>query len=50
MIDNVYREIAIMKKLDHPNVVNLVDVLNDPNEDFLCLGLLNQKEKSQLLN
>ena len=38
MLTNIYREIAIIKKLDHPNIVKLVDVLNDPNEDFLCLG------------
>ena len=28
----VYREIAIMKKLDHPNVVKLVEVVDDPEE------------------
>ena len=27
-----YREIAIMKKLDHPNVVKLVEVVDDPEE------------------
>ncbi|CAH1184563.1 unnamed protein product [Phyllotreta striolata] len=33
----VYREIAILKKLDHPNVVKLVEVLDDPVEDHLYL-------------
>ncbi|XP_057662475.1 calcium/calmodulin-dependent protein kinase kinase 1 isoform X1 [Diorhabda carinulata] len=33
----VYREIAILKKLDHPNVVKLVEVLDDPDEDHLYL-------------
>ena len=28
----MYREIAIMKKLDHPNVVKLVEVVDDPEE------------------
>jgi [calcium/calmodulin-dependent protein kinase] kinase len=34
----VYREIAIMKKLDHPNVVKLVEVLDDPEDDQLYMG------------
>ncbi|KOX69643.1 Calcium/calmodulin-dependent protein kinase kinase 2 [Melipona quadrifasciata] len=33
----VYREIALLKKLDHPNVVKLVEVLDDPDEDNLYL-------------
>ncbi|XP_018329338.1 calcium/calmodulin-dependent protein kinase kinase 2 [Agrilus planipennis] len=33
----VYREIAVLKKLDHPNVVKLVEVLDDPEEDHLYL-------------
>ncbi|XP_023235776.1 calcium/calmodulin-dependent protein kinase kinase 1-like [Centruroides sculpturatus] len=36
-IDQVYREIAILKKLNHPNVVNLIEVLNDPDEDNLYM-------------
>uniref|UniRef100_A0A3Q2D8L1 calcium/calmodulin-dependent protein kinase n=1 Tax=Cyprinodon variegatus TaxID=28743 RepID=A0A3Q2D8L1_CYPVA len=34
-LERVYREIAILKKLDHPNVVKLVEVLDDPEEDGL---------------
>ncbi|RUS70221.1 hypothetical protein EGW08_022017, partial [Elysia chlorotica] len=37
-LERVYREIAILKKLDHPNVVKLVEVLDDPEEDKLYLG------------
>ncbi|CAH1164072.1 unnamed protein product [Phaedon cochleariae] len=36
-LQKVYREIAILKKLDHPNVVKLVEVLDDPAEDHLYL-------------
>lgn len=37
-LTRVYREVAILKKLDHPNVVKLVEVLDDPTEDNLYLG------------
>ncbi len=36
--DNIGREIAILKKLDHPNVVKLYEVLDDPHQDELILG------------
>lgn len=36
-LDDVRREIAILKKLDHPNVVRLFEVLDDPQEDELIL-------------
>ena len=39
-LDNIGREIAILKKLDHPNVVKLIEVLDDPQEDELILGKL----------
>lgn len=31
------REVAIMKKLSHPNVVHLVEVIDDPTSDNLLL-------------
>ena len=37
LIPQVYREIAIMKKLDHPNVVKLVEVVDDPEEVMDCV-------------
>ncbi|KAK7883078.1 hypothetical protein WMY93_029252 [Mugilogobius chulae] len=37
-LDRVYKEIAILKKLDHHNVVKLVEVLDDPNEDGLHMA------------
>ena len=42
-LDKVYREIAIMKKLDHPNVVKLEEVVDDPEEDNLYMGELVNK-------
>jgi calcium/calmodulin-dependent protein kinase kinase 2 len=35
--DLIKEEIAIMKKLNHPNVVSLVEVLDDPSEDLLYM-------------
>ena len=40
-LEKVYREIAILKKLDHPNVVRLVEVLDDPDKDNLYMGKCN---------
>ncbi|XP_028680524.1 calcium/calmodulin-dependent protein kinase kinase 2-like isoform X1 [Erpetoichthys calabaricus] len=36
-LERVYQEIAILKKLHHPNVVKLVEVLDDPSEDHLYM-------------
>ena len=37
-LDRVYREVAVLKKLDHPNVVKLVEVLDDQDQDNLYMG------------
>uniref|UniRef100_A0A3B4AIQ7 non-specific serine/threonine protein kinase n=1 Tax=Periophthalmus magnuspinnatus TaxID=409849 RepID=A0A3B4AIQ7_9GOBI len=37
-LERVYQEIAILKKLDHVNIVKLVEVLDDPAEDNLHMG------------
>ncbi|XP_019723212.1 calcium/calmodulin-dependent protein kinase kinase 1b isoform X2 [Hippocampus comes] len=37
-LEKIYREIAILKKLDHHNVVKLVEVLDDPDEDGLHMA------------
>lgn len=49
-LDKVYREIAIMKKLDHPNVVKLVEVLDDPEDDqlYMVFELLERGEVLQV--
>jgi [calcium/calmodulin-dependent protein kinase] kinase len=36
-------EIAIMKKLNHENVVKLVEVLDDPKGDSLYMGFSRSK-------
>ena len=41
-LERVYKEIAILKKLDHPNIVKLVEVMDDPEEDNLYLGELEK--------
>ncbi|KAJ8368369.1 hypothetical protein SKAU_G00083970 [Synaphobranchus kaupii] len=37
-LDRVYQEIAILKKLDHLNIVRLVEVLDDPADDKLHMA------------
>lgn len=36
-LDLIREEIAIMKKLNHPNLVSLIEVLDDPTEDSLYM-------------
>jgi [calcium/calmodulin-dependent protein kinase] kinase len=38
-LELIRQEIAIMKKLDHPNVVSLIEVLDEPSEDLLYMVL-----------
>lgn len=47
-LQKIYREIAILKKLDHPNIVKLVEVLDDPVEDHLYL-VFELLERGQVL-
>ena len=37
--DLIKEEIAVMKKLHHPNLVALIEVLDDPDEDSLFMVL-----------
>jgi hypothetical protein len=32
-------QVLIMKMLDHPNIVNLVEVIDDPNTDHFYMGI-----------
>lgn len=36
--NDIMREIAILKKLDHPNAVRLIEVLEDIQDDYMYLG------------
>lgn len=38
-LDLIKEEIAIMKKLNHDNLVSLIEVLDDPEEDSLYMVL-----------
>ena len=37
-LQEVSKEIAVMKKLDHPNVVRLHEVIDDEDRDKLYMG------------
>jgi hypothetical protein len=37
--NKIRREIAIMKKCHHPNIVNLIEVIDNPNSQKLYLGM-----------
>ena len=37
-LQNVQKEIAIMKKLEHPNVIQLYEVIDDKDSDKLYMG------------
>ncbi|CAM1301392.1 CAMKK2 (predicted) [Pycnogonum litorale] len=43
-LQRVYHEIAILRKLSHPNVVTLIEVLDDPSEDTLYMVFELQKK------
>lgn len=32
-------QVLIMKTLDHPNIVNLIEVIDDPNTDHFYMGI-----------
>lgn len=36
-LDDVYKEIDIMKRLDHPHIVKLFEIIDDPSLDKLYL-------------
>lgn len=40
-LDLVRGEMAVLKKLNHPNIVRLYEVLDDPSGDSLYMGKRN---------
>ena len=46
LLENIFREIAVMKKLAHRNVVTLVEVIDDPDHDrlFMVMEYVNGGE------
>jgi [calcium/calmodulin-dependent protein kinase] kinase len=36
-LDDVYKEVEIMKRLDHPHIVKLYEIIDDPNSEKLYL-------------
>lgn len=38
-LQDVMKEIAIMKKLDHPHVIKLYEVIDDPETDKLFMSI-----------
>lgn len=39
--ENVMREISILQRLKHPNIVNLFEVINDEEDDYIYLVMEN---------
>ena len=39
-METIKKEIAVMKKLDHPNVIRLHEILDDEEKDKLYMGEL----------
>lgn len=48
-LNDVYREIALLKKLNHPNIVKLVEVLDDLDQDNLYM-VFELMEKGEVMD
>lgn len=48
-LEQIYREIAILKKLHHSNIVRLFEVLDDPDEDNLYM-VFDLVQKGPVIN
>lgn len=45
-MQNVAKEIAVMKKLDHPNVIRLHEVIDDEERDKIYMGIQKHSKKA----
>ncbi|CAM9013085.1 unnamed protein product [Wickerhamomyces anomalus] len=43
-IDSVLKEVSIMKRLNHPNIVTILNFINNDSKSFIILELLNGGE------
>ena len=49
LLENVMAEIGIMEKLDHRNVIQMIEMINDPEDDNIFI-VMEYAEKGQLLS
>ena len=42
------REISVLREIDHPNVVRLIDVIMCPNKMYLVFEFLEKKKKKKI--
>ena len=38
MIKCFFSQVSILKSLEHPNIINLVEVIDDQKSDYLYMG------------
>jgi len=36
-LEDIKMEIAIMKRLDHPNIINMIEIIDDPNHEKIYM-------------
>ena len=42
-------EIAIMKRLDHPNIINMIEIIDDPNQEKIYM-IMDYAELGSIMN
>lgn len=48
-LSDIKREIAIMKKLNHPNVIKLHEVIQDPEKEKIYMSIFKNKHFFNIL-
>ena len=49
LMTNLKREISILQKLDHPNVIKIIDVIYYPERVYIILEMCSHGDLQQLL-